>query len=76
MENIKRCTRCVMDNRSDQTITFDENGYCNYCTEALSRKDKVYFPNEIGQKKLEEMIARLKRENKNTSGFPFLFPGK
>lgn len=65
MENIKRCTRCVMDNRSDQTITFDENGYCNYCTEALSRKDKVYFPNEIGQKKLEEMIARLKRENKN-----------
>lgn len=65
MENIKRCTRCVMDNRSDQTITFDENGYCNYCTEALSRKDKVYFPNEIGQKKLEEMIVRLKRENKN-----------
>ena len=23
---MKRCTRCVMDDRADQTITFDENG--------------------------------------------------
>ena len=44
------CTRCVMDNASDPTITFDENGYCNYCTTELNRKEKVYFPNEEGKK--------------------------
>ena len=24
--NFQRCTRCVMDNSSDTTITFDKNG--------------------------------------------------
>lgn len=48
--NYQICTRCVMDNASDPTITFDENGYCNYCTTELNRKDNVYFPNEEGKK--------------------------
>ena len=60
----QRCTRCVMDNRSDSTITFDENGYCNYCTQALEEMDRVYFPNEEGQRKIEELVGRLKEENK------------
>lgn len=44
------CKRCVMDNASDSTISFDENGFCNYCTKELSRKNEVYFPNEEGKK--------------------------
>jgi N-acetyl sugar amidotransferase len=65
MKTYQRCTRCVMDNKSDDTITFDSNGHCNYCTEALSQIGKIYFPNEEGEKRLQELIDRLKKENKN-----------
>ena len=61
----KQCTRCIMDNKSDKYITFNKNGECNYCTYALSIKDKVYFPNAEGERKLLELIKRLKEENKD-----------
>lgn len=62
----QRCTRCVMDNRSDRNITFDSQGHCNYCTEALEKiNTTTYFPGEDGQRKLEEMLAILKEEGKN-----------
>lgn len=56
------CTRCIMNNASDSTITFDENGFCNYCISALRNKGKIYFPNEEGNQKLEKLIAQLKKE--------------
>lgn len=58
------CTRCVMDNTSDETIIFEKDGTCNYCNYALSRKEQVYFPNDLGNKKLKEMINLLKSEGK------------
>ncbi|MDD4157254.1 MAG: N-acetyl sugar amidotransferase [Candidatus Cloacimonetes bacterium] len=61
-----QCKRCIMDNESDKTIIFDENCYCNYCTEALKQiNTTTYFPNDKGQIKLEEMIANLKSEGRN-----------
>ncbi len=66
METIHYCKRCVMNDASDPTISFDENGYCNYCTKALSEiNTTVYFPNDIGKKKLEAMISKIKEENKD-----------
>ena len=62
MTEFQRCTRCVMDNSSDETITFDEHGYCNYCTEALKRKDSEYFPNEEGQRRLKSMLDKIKQD--------------
>lgn len=64
MKEIKQCTRCVMDDASDRLITFDEQGRCSYCTGALKTKDSRYFPNEEGQKRLNEMIAMLKKAGK------------
>lgn len=61
----KICNRCVMSSESDPTISFDENGICNYCTYALQRRDNVYFPNEQGDKMLTEMIAEIKNNGKN-----------
>ena len=58
MEEYKRCTRCVMDNKSDETITFDKHGRCNYCTDALNLIGKVYFPNAEGEQKLRQMMRR------------------
>ncbi len=58
---IQRCTRCIMDNSSDNTIRFDDLGVCNYCRDALAIKDKVYFPNEEGQRKLQAMADEIKK---------------
>lgn len=59
---IQVCTRCIMDNASDNTITFDERGYCNYCSEALNRMETTYFPNESGGKLLDELLVKIKEE--------------
>jgi len=61
MKNVIRCTRCIMDNSSDNTITFDKNGYCNYCSSALAIKEKNYFPNEEGREKLNTLLYELKK---------------
>ena len=60
MHEIIRCKRCVMDNASDNTITFDKNGYCNYCNNAYKQKGLLYFPNEEGTRKLEEQLTKIK----------------
>ncbi len=65
--NYQQCTRCIMDNKSDDTITFDESGHCNYCSNALQIKNKTYFPNEEGREKLNNLLTRLKKENKHHS---------
>lgn len=62
---IKKCSYCVMDNESDDSITFNEEGRCNYCLEAEKRKKTEYFPNEVGEKKLEEIIYKIKEETKD-----------
>jgi len=53
-----------MDNHSDDTIYFDNDGYCNYCNEALSKIGKVYLPTEEGAKKLEKLLDKIKLEGK------------
>ena len=58
------CSRCVMDNETDKAITFDSEGHCNYCTQALKDKEYVYFPNEVGEQKINALVAKLKREGK------------
>lgn len=65
MKEMIRCTRCVMDNRSDDTIVFDSEGICDYCRNALSNKERFYFPDETGEKKIQDMVRRLKAENAN-----------
>lgn len=64
MNNFQRCTRCVMDNKQDDSISFDQQGHCSYCSEALKNKDLVYFPNAEGREKLKRLIKQLKNEGK------------
>ena len=56
----RTCKRCIMSTKGDPTITFDENGYCCYCSEALKMKNKVYHPDKKGERKLQYMIKRIK----------------
>lgn len=65
MKDFKRCTKCVMDNISDETITFDENGVCNYYNDAIQQLNSgSYLPNETGKQKLNELIAKIKEDGK------------
>lgn len=61
MATYQMCTNCVMDNASDETIRFDENGICDYCKTASSRIGTVYLPNDDGKKKLDDLLSRVKR---------------
>lgn len=65
MEKYQRCSRCIMDNKTDKTIVFDDDGCCNYCSDALKRQPTEYYPNEYGKRKLEEIINQIKEECKN-----------
>lgn len=56
------CNRCVMDDEADPNITFDQDGFCSYCTSALKRKARTFFPGAEGQAKLASMIQMLKKE--------------
>lgn len=62
---VKRCRRCIMDDSSDDAILFDDLGYCNYCNSAINNKEKLYFPNEIGLKKLNDLLKKVKQTGKN-----------
>jgi len=53
-----------MDNRSDDSIVFDEKGFCNYCNYALERRDNTYFPNDVGKIKLASLIDKIKTNSK------------
>lgn len=56
------CNRCVMDNESDKTFVLDKSGFCNYCTDTLTRMSKEYFPNGRGRKMLDELMDRIKKD--------------
>jgi N-acetyl sugar amidotransferase len=58
------CNRCIMDT-SDQEIKFDDLGNCNHCNDAMERATKVWFPNENGEKYLDEVFEKIKHEERN-----------
>lgn len=61
----KVCKRCIMDNSSDETIKFDDNGFCNYCNDAYAQiNTTTYFPNETGKIKLQKMLEEIKKQAK------------
>jgi len=67
MNNTQRkyqiCTRTVMDT-SDADISFDANGICNHVHEFEETAKSSWFPNDEGQRRLTEIIQRIKTEGK------------
>lgn len=59
------CKRCVMDT-TDPDIVFDENGFCNHCTNAIKRLNEIYFIDPLEKKeKLEKIVEKIKSEGRN-----------
>jgi hypothetical protein len=63
VRSYQECSRCVMDT-SDLEIFFDENGYCNHCTEFLNIRDKYKYQGKDSDERLERIIEKLKSAGK------------
>ena len=60
----RECSNCVMDT-SDPQIMFDQNGVCSHCHEFYRKSAKIWFPNKLGEQKLQSIFSSLKKRNKN-----------
>ncbi len=60
----KICTRCIMDNKTDPSLTFDENGVCNLCHEFDEYVSR--FPQTEEEKKVvfDSLISQMKQDGK------------
>ena len=59
------CTRCVMDNIGDPLIRFNNDGTCNYCTDAFKAKQTLGNNDQNKLDKLETLFSRIKEEGKD-----------
>jgi hypothetical protein len=65
-EKYQICTQCVMDT-TDPDIVFDENGFCNHCTYAISwlKRPPYSLPPAEKEKALNGLVQRVKESGKN-----------
>ena len=52
---------------TDPEIQFDDQGNCNHCNSALELAKDIWFPDEKGEKLLDEIFERIrmKRRRRN-----------
>lgn len=63
-ENYQICNRCVMDT-SDPEIIFDNNGFCNHCTDFINQTSKMIYQGPETDLRLEEIVRQIKKKGKN-----------
>jgi aminotransferase len=56
----RMCARCCMDS-SDPEITFDDNGVCNHCYYFENNVKPNWFPDALGQEKLQQMLGEVRK---------------
>lgn len=55
------CANCIMDT-TDPNITFDERGWCNYCSNYHTNILPSWHTGERGMKTLEPLLAKIKKD--------------
>jgi len=61
-KNYRLCTRCIIDT-TVPGVTFDGSGQCNFC-QLHDKMDRDYPLNEEGRKKLDSILADIKRKGR------------
>lgn len=61
MDQKRVCTRCIMDTTASD-ITFDEHGYCNYCSDFLARLERTGLAATAEQR--GAFLARVRADGK------------
>ena len=64
MRTYQICKRCIMDTSASE-ISFNDKGICSFCDNFDTNIAKKWFPNEEGRKKLEQIVDKIKCENKD-----------
>ena len=57
------CSRCIYD-ESVPSISFDENGVCNYCHMVDALIAEYYTGKPEGEKTIQELIEKIKKDGK------------
>jgi N-acetyl sugar amidotransferase len=65
MDNVRVCSRCVMDTTATE-IFFDDNGVCNFCHHYDTNLVNEVFSNKDGEEKINKLIAEIKERGKNS----------
>jgi N-acetyl sugar amidotransferase len=60
---MKICTRCIYDERTP-SISFDEEGVCNYCKQIDSLRDSYYTGTPEGEETLLGILDEIKKKGK------------
>lgn len=63
-ERYRVCTRCVMDT-SAVDISFNRDGACNYCSEALERLARASEGSAVRRANLAALVAEISASGKN-----------
>lgn len=63
MREYQICSRCVMDTEGEPSISFDENGVCNYCTQAAERLAALNAPKDFSR--VEACFEAIKEDCKD-----------
>ncbi len=58
------CTTCVMDT-SDPALTFDDQGVCNHCQDAIPQIEKIKLTPDESKARLKELADRIKADSKD-----------
>jgi len=67
-ENIQMCKRCLV-NVNIPGASFNQDGYCNYCTTFIEQNTHILKKDSVQQQKdLESLVAKVK---KNGQGKPY-----
>ncbi len=61
----RMCQRCVMDSIATPEISFDENGYCNFCNEYIEKTSKFTYNGKESDQKLKDIVNKIKKYGKN-----------
>ena len=64
MTEYQICNRCIMDNKSDPLIRFNEKGICNHCEDYDAVVAKLPKTEEERKRKFDELISEMKQHGK------------
>lgn len=58
------CTRCIMDNKADPLIKFDEKGVCNHCHNFDEQIERLPKTEKEKEEKFNQIITEIKENGK------------
>lgn len=64
MREGRTCSRCVIDD-AIPSVVFNDQGVCNYCTDALERMPTEWFRGKKGLQRLNILVEQLKSTGKD-----------